>query len=375
MSYTLTDAAFNQFNVNGAQQRILTGLCTFASNMGHCFPSVAAIAEKCKISIRTVERHLPELERKGIIERQNRLGRSSITRIHLVTPAKMAVQTRQNVGTESVIESEYQITAQPAAPVVAESPASAAIVVLKAMDTEALDTAPLADLPVIDMELVAHEPVVDVPAAVITVDLVADTATAMPEIVTVPAIAPVVELLPALPAAHVPDAVAQVQALPNAPVDPLADVPASLLEDFGEVRRAKKKAPKVTLLESQMLAREAAKARLTIEDVIKLCILRGWARFEAVFATPYVMAQFRASMMPDQAPVSAPQRFYQPEAAPPASSGAISAAKAAMAAALERMKAEPVDPLDGPRRIIAKYERGEHVSGFALRAAKYALRL
>ena len=61
--------------------------------------------------------------------------------------------------------------------------------------------------------------------------------------------------------------------------------------------------------------------------------------------------------------------------APPASPDVINAAKADITAALARMKAEPVDPLDGPRRILEKHARGEHVSGFALRAARAALRL
>jgi DNA-binding transcriptional regulator YhcF (GntR family) len=389
MSYTLTDAAFNQFNVNGAQQRILTGLCTFASNMGRCFPSVAAIAAKCKISTRTVERHLPELERKGIIERQKRLGRSSITRIHLVTPAKMAEQYRQNVGTESVTESVNSITAQPAAPVVAESPAVAAIVLFDSVKPEVRDTAPVVSVPVVDelvadlpiIDVVAHLPVVDVPTAVITVDLVADTAPAMPE----PAIAPVVELVPAvqmpdapvvatdtapampdaataqapadtvavglvpavdvpaLPAANVPDAVAQVQALPTAPVvdNPLADCPPQALADFGLAREKKGRSATPTSTELSILGKQGAAVGLTISQVIMLCAGEGWAWFQSKWATPPVMERFRAEWMPGQAPVTSVQLVLVPESAPPASPDVINAAKANIA----RIKAEQIDRL------------------------------
>jgi hypothetical protein len=165
-------------------------------------------------------------------------------------------------------------------------------------------------------------------------------------------------------------------AIRTEPVDPLAEVPASLMKDFGEVRRFKKKAPKVTLLERQVFAREAAKARLTAEDVVKLCILRGWSHFEAVFATPVVMASFYAQMELAQAPATPVKRVNQTESAPPASPSVIRAAKAAMAAALARMKAAgPVDPLAGQKAILAKHARGEHVSPYALDAARLALRV
>jgi len=415
MSYTLTDAAFNQFNVNGAQQRILTGLCTFASNMGRCFPSVAAIAAKCKISTRTVERHLPELERKGIIERQKRLGRSSITRIHLVTPAKMAEQYRQNVGTESVTESVNSITAQPAAPVVAESPAVAAIVLFDSVKPEVRDTAPVVSVPVVDelvadlpiIDVVAHLPVVDVPAAVITVDLVADTAPAIaPVVELVPAVqmpdAPVVATdtaqampdaataqapadtvavglvpavgVPALPAANVPDAVGQVQAPPTAPVDPLADCPPQALADFGLARENKGRLPTPTSTELRILGKQGAAVGLTISQVIMLCAGEGWAWFQSKWATPPVMERFRAEWMPGQAPAMAPQRVHQSEVAPPASPDIVEAERAKIAALRTKIVGTD-DQLAWAKKHIADYEEGKHVSGFALRAARAALRL
>jgi hypothetical protein len=77
-----------------------------------------------------------------------------------------------------------------------------------------------------------------------------------------------------------------------------------------------------------------------------------------------------------QAPATPVRRVNQTESAPPASPSDISAAKAAMAAALARMKAAgPVDPLAGQKAILAKHARGEHVSPYALDAARLALRV
>jgi hypothetical protein len=309
--------------------------------------------------------------------------------------------------------------------VVAESPAGAAIVVLKAMDTEVRDTAPLASLPVIDVELVAHLPVVelvadlpiidvvahlpvvDVPAAVITVDLVADTAPAIaPVVELVPAVqmpdAPVVATdtaqampdaataqapadtvavglvpavgVPALPAANVPDAVGQVQAPPTAPVDPLADCPPQALADFGLARENKGRLPTPTSTELRILGKQGAAVGLTISQVIMLCAGEGWAWFQSKWATPPVMERFRAEWMPGQAPAMAPQRVHQSEVAPPASPDIVEAERAKIAALRTKIVGTD-DQLAWAKKHIADYEEGKHVSGFALRAARAALRL
>ena len=349
MSYSQTfDALRNAPTLTKTQSYVLAQIATFTNAAGKCFPSVETLAAACKMTTRSLQRHMAALVNLGFLERIYRRGRSAFTRIRLgvlgagrptpdttvYKPPTVVSPTPDSTVTHNLsLESEYQITAQPAAPVVAESPASAAIVVFESVDTEVMDTAPVVDL--------------------VAVDLVADPL-------------PVVDLVQAVDA----------PAMPNAPIDPLAAVPASLMKDFGDTRRFKGKAPKVTLLERQVLAREAAKARLTVEDVVKLCILRGWSHFEAVFATPVVMASFYAQMGMDQAPAMAPQSLYVHEVVPPASPSVISAAKAAMAAALARMKAAPpVDPLAGQKAILAKHARGEHVSPYALDAARLALRV
>jgi len=340
MSFAHTHSVLLNSDLTKGQKLVLGVIGTFTDQGGKCWPAIETIAFRCAMCVRTVQGHINDLVKLHYLTRTLRIGRSAIIQLTQKamgwltgTPAEIAPPPPQKLHPEPVIEPINQITAQPAAPVLAENPAGAAIVVFESVDTEVMDTAPVVDLVAVDL---------------VAVDLVADTA-------------PVVDLVPALPIE---------------PVDPLAAVPASLMKDFGDTRRFKGKAPKVPLLERQVLAREAAKARLTVEDVVKLCILRGWSHFEAVFATPVVMASFYAQMGMDQAPATPVKRVNQTESAPPASPSVISAAKAAMAAALARMKAAPpVDPLAGQKAILAKHARGEHVSPYALDAARLALRV
>ena len=401
MSFAHTHSVLLNSDLTKGQKLVLGVIGTFTDQGGKCWPAIETIAFRCAMCVRTVQGHINDLVKLHYLTRTLRIGRSAIIQLTQKamgwltgTPAEIAPPPPQKLHPEPVIEPINQITAQPAAPVVAESPAGAAIVVLKAMDTEVRDTAPLASLPVIDVELVAHLPVVelvadlpiidvvahlpvvDVPAAVITVDLVADTAPAIaPVVELVPAVqmpdAPVVATdtapampdaataqapadtvavglvpavdVPALPAANVPDAVAQVQALPTAPVvdNPLADCPPQALADFGLAREKKGRSATPTSTELSILGKQGAAVGLTISQVIMLCAGEGWAWFQSKWATPPVMERFRAEWMPGQAPVTSVQLVLVPESAPPASPDVINAAKANIA----RIKAEQIDRL------------------------------
>ena len=420
MSYSQTfDALRNAPTLTKTQSYVLAQIATFTNAAGKSFPSVETLAAACKMTTRSLQRHMAALVNLGFLERIYRRGRSAFTRIRLgvlgagrptpdttvYKPPTVVSPTPDSSVTHNLsLESEYQITAQPAAPVLAESPASAAIVVFESIDTEVPDTAPLANLPVIDVELVAHLPVVelvanepvvvvDVPAAVITVDLVADTA---------PAIAPVVELVPAVqmpdapvvatdtapampePAiAPAPAVTVPVELVPAAPAPttkpndhPFAEVPPKLLADYANTREAKDKSRTVSETEAAVFANEAAKAGLTIIAMIRLCIWRGWGRFEARFATPSVMAAW-AAVDPEQAPATPAtpvKRVNQTESAPPASPEIVEAERAKIAALRTKIVGTD-DPLAWAKQRIADYEAGKHVSGFALRAARAALRL
>jgi hypothetical protein len=333
MSFAHTHSVLLNSDLTKGQKLVLGVIGTFTDQGGKCWPAIETIAFRCAMCVRTVQGHINDLVKLHYLTRTLRIGRSAIIQLTQKamgwltgTPAEIAPPPPQKLHPEPVIEPINQITAQPAAPVLAENPAGAAIVVFESVDTEVMDTAPV-------------------------VDLVADPL-------------PVVDLVQAVDA----------PAMPNAPIDPLAAVPASLMKDFGDTRRFKGKAPKVPLLERQVLAREAAKARLTVEDVVKLCILRGWSHFEAVFATPVVMASFYAQMGMDQAPATPVKRVNQTESAPPASPEIVEAERAKIAALRTKIVGTD-DPLAWAKQRIADYEAGKHVSGFALRAARAALRL
>ena len=293
MSFAITNTVLSS-NLPAGLQHTLAVFATFADAGGLCWPSNETVALKSNKDERTVRRHVEELEEIGVIKRTYRKGKSAITRIILSalpgypTPDILPTPPRTSCPPESVIESVNTVTAQPSAPELAESPATAAIVVSESADTEAR------------------------PA----VDLVAD---------------------------------------------PLAEVPAALLADFGTVRKAKKKAATVTKTEAVVFAAEAKKAGLTPAQAVEACIHRGWSRFEAAWLP--------------QAPAMPVQRVYVPEVAPPASPDVIAAHRAALLAAKQIVKSQAGDGLEWARAHIENHAAGKHVSGFALRSARAALRL
>ena len=143
--------------------------------------------------------------------------------------------------------------------------------------------------------------------------------------------------------------------------DPLAEVPAALLADFGIVRKAKKKAATVTKTEAVVFAAEAKKAGLTPAQAVEACIHRGWSRFEAAWLP--------------QAPAMPVQRVYVPEVAPPASPDVIAAGRAALAALREKISRQGKASTTWAAAALAKAAAGEHIAPAAMAAARAALRL
>lgn len=123
-----------------------------------------------------------------------------------------------------------------------------------------------------------------------------------------------------------------VQAVVEATIDPLAGVPETLMKDWAEVRKHKKKTPKPVKTEAQILAQEAAKAGLSVADVILLCVLRGWSRFEASWV----------QHVPPQGQPGTPGRdsVFVPEVVQPASASAIARFKEAWARQRAQMLAD-----------------------------------
>lgn len=64
---------------------VLVALCDAANDDGECFLCVETIAYKCGMGLRTVQGHLIDLETDGFIWREERLGRSSIYSVNVVT--------------------------------------------------------------------------------------------------------------------------------------------------------------------------------------------------------------------------------------------------------------------------------------------------
>ncbi|MYM31502.1 hypothetical protein GTP58_24515 [Duganella sp. CY15W] len=69
---------------------VLLALCDNANDQGECYPSVAMLTEKCSMSERSVQKHIADMEKTGVITRAYRAGRSTVYQINprkLCTPA------------------------------------------------------------------------------------------------------------------------------------------------------------------------------------------------------------------------------------------------------------------------------------------------
>jgi DNA-binding transcriptional ArsR family regulator len=62
---------------------VLLALCDNANDSGSCYPSVQALADKCGLSVRSVRSHVADMERLGLLERNERTGRSTYYQISL----------------------------------------------------------------------------------------------------------------------------------------------------------------------------------------------------------------------------------------------------------------------------------------------------
>lgn len=309
MSFAATFNAFQISGISKAEQHVLTAICTFADKNGVCWPTVETIASRCLSSVRTVQVHISALVAKGLIERIHRKGRPATTKVlvpQTLTPATSAPLPPQNLHPEPVIESVNTKTAAAVAP--SFETATAATVV-----SEKIPELPV--IPDVEIDFGPLEPLQRV-----------DATKPLPQV----AQAPVEPSTASIPEPMAQEPVAEpgkvaidppVDAQAPVTADPLAEVPATLLQDLGEVRKAKKKPAKVTRTEAQILAQEAAKAGLSVADVVFLMVTRGWSRFEASWI----------QHVPPQAVVQGPQSVFVPEVVKPASPSAIAKFKEAWA--------------------------------------------
>ncbi len=284
MSFALTDSALRATGITTGQTVVLAAIATFADQNGRAWPSLQAIQKITKQSIRTIQYRIAELVKMGFLQRIFRQGRSAISiiteRITGVlatgqTHANRAPTPMQTVHPEPAIESINTKTAP------------------SQIDSIAAGT-----------------------------DIVVFEIPAIPDTKQPQAIAPV---LTELPVHSEPVQTTVNPPLPNgdATVNPFADVPVQLIEDFGQVRRAKKKPAKITNTEAVIFADEVGKAGISLTEAVRICVLRGWSRFEA-------------SWLPVKVPEQA-TRVYKPETVKLASPEVKAAGLAALAELRRKM--------------------------------------
>lgn len=297
MSFVATFNAFQISGISKAEQHVLTAICTFANKNGICWPTTETIAARCLSSVRTVQTHINSLVSKGLIERIHRKGRPTTTKVLVPqtltpTPADSAPPPPQLLRGEPVIEPVNTKTAAATSP--PPETAIAAIVVSEIPEQPeqpdttmlALEVVPAADV---------HTPLLNAPVP-----------TAHEIVAVEPVSAKVIE------------------------ENPLAGVPETLLQDLGEVRKAKKKPAKPTKTEANLWWAEAQKAGWSMEQVVLTMVLRGWSRFDASWV----------EHVPQQAVVQGREAVFKPEVVQPASHGAIAKFKEAWARQRAQMLAD-----------------------------------
>lgn len=65
----MADAWDRQDEVKGVTLLVLLAFCDYANDQGYCWPLVASIARRCRLSERSAQRHIDALEEAGLLER------------------------------------------------------------------------------------------------------------------------------------------------------------------------------------------------------------------------------------------------------------------------------------------------------------------
>ena len=220
----------------GVSKIVLLCFCAHLNDAAKLsWPSVARVARLCGMGERTVQKHIRALERAGImVARLRRTGRA----------------TRYAIALDGL---RPLPCAAPAWQVLPCAPANhAALEAIAAAPTPAEFAPSPADFDVPPAQLLTPTPAESAPITVLNLKENSKTPNA-----------------PALPAALVR-------------VD---QVNPQVMADFAAVRATKRKGP-VTATVVQDLGEQAALAGLTLEQAMKTCCTRNWARFEAGWLQP-----------------------------------------------------------------------------------------
>jgi DNA-binding transcriptional ArsR family regulator len=100
-------------DIPSGRKLVLLCLCDHANGQGECYPSVEAIAHKCNMGQRTVQQHIGELERAGILLRRFRKGRSTLYRLEpraFCNTAESAARQNSTLQCAASAESPQQLS-------------------------------------------------------------------------------------------------------------------------------------------------------------------------------------------------------------------------------------------------------------------------
>lgn len=151
-------------------------------------------------------------------------------------------------------------------------------------------------------------------------------------------------------------AVYHVNVTPAIPAAAVA-VDVQVMQDFKALRKAKRR-PALTQTEITALTAEGNKAGLTLTDVLKTCVVRGWTRFEATWL-PAVKA--------------APAPYVEPPK--PANASTVSSGISHLAALRSAITASSASSLSWAHAAVAKKQAGEYVAQQVVRSACAALKM
>ena len=257
----------------GVSKIVLLCFCAHLNDVSALsWPSVARVARLCGMGERTVQKHIRALERAGIlVARLRRTGRATRYAIALdgLQPLPCAAPAWQVLPC-----APESIAAAPTPAEFAPSPAD-----FDAPPPQLLTPTPAESAPITVLNLKENMKTPDAPA---------------------------------LPAALVR----------------LDQVNPQVMADFAAVRATKRKGP-VTATVVQDLGEQAALAGLTLEQAMKTCCTRNWARFEAGWLQPLPGAGGGGAGGAGVAAVAAPALYVSPPTLP--------AAPAVAAAGRERL--------------------------------------
>ncbi len=308
----------------GVSKIVLLCFCAHLNDAAKLsWPSVARVARLCGMGERTVQKHIRALERAGIlVARLRRTGRA----------------TRYAIALDGL---RPLPCAAPAWQVLPCAPANhAALDAIAATPTPAEFAPSPADSDAPPPQLLTPTPAESAPITVLNLKENMKTPDA-----------------PALPAALVR----------------LDQVNPQVMADFAAVRATKRKGP-VTATVVQDLSEQAALAGLTLEQAMKTCCTRNWARFEAGWLQPLPGAGGGGA---GGAAVAAPALYVSPPTLP--------AAPAVAAAGRERLAALRQAAMDAglgsakgcgwAHAAIEKHRAGQPVRRAVLLDACAALKL